>query len=236
MKLSIMQPYFLPYIGYWQLIASTDTFVIYDDVNFIKGGWINRNRYLYQGQPKYFNLIMSGASPNKKINEIGLLKNSRYNPEKKLLATFQMAYHKAPMYQEVLPLLEDILLYNSNKLAPYLEYSIRQLCCYLEIKTKILVSSNIKEKNSSLTGKDKVINICHCLGADTYVNASGGRCLYHHEDFKKAGLSLLFIETSPLKYHQFDAPFVPGLSIIDVLMFNSKEQVKELLQAYILVP
>ena len=79
-------------------------------------------------------------------------------------------------------------------------------------------------------------SVFDALGADTYVNASGGRCLYHHEDFKKAGLSLLFIETSPLKYHQFDAPFVPGLSIIDVLMFNSKEQVKELLQAYILVP
>ena len=73
MKLSIMQPYFLPYLGYWQLIASADTFVIYDDVNFIKGGWINRNRYLYQGQPKYFNVTMSGASPNKKINEVGLM-------------------------------------------------------------------------------------------------------------------------------------------------------------------
>ena len=131
MKLSIMQPYFLPYLGYWQLIASSDTFVIYDDVNFIKGGWINRNRYLYQGQPKYFNITMSGASPNKKINEVGLMKDPRYNPGKKLLSTFQMAYQKAPMYRQILPLLEEVLLYETDVLAPYLEHSIRSICQYL---------------------------------------------------------------------------------------------------------
>ena len=114
-----MQPYFLPYLGYWQLIASSDTFVIYDDVNFIKGGWINRNRYLYQGQPKYFNITMSGASPNKKINEVGLMKDPRYNPGKKLLSTFMTAYQNAPMYPSILPLLEAFLPYDSDNLAPF---------------------------------------------------------------------------------------------------------------------
>ncbi len=236
MKLSIMQPYFLPYLGYWQLIASADTFVIYDDVNFIKGGWINRNRYLYQGQPKYFNITMSGASPNKKINQVALMKDPRYNPGKKLLSTFQMAYQKAPMYHQILPLLEDILLYETDMLAPYLEHSIRAICQYLEIPAKILISSDLTEKDDTLAGKDKVINICHCLGADTYINAAGGRELYHQEDFQKEGLKLFFIEMDPVEYPQFGEPFVPGLSIVDVLMFNDKEKVQEMLRSYQLKP
>ena len=236
MKLSIMQPYFLPYLGYWQLIASSDTFVIYDDVNFIKGGWINRNRYLYQGQPKYFNITMSGASPNKKINEVGLMKDPRYNPGKKLLSTFQMAYQKAPMYRQILPLLEEVLLYETDMLAPYLEHSIRSICQYLELPARILISSQIKEKDCSLTGKDKVINICQCLGADTYINASGGRELYHQTDFQNAGIQLYFIEMEPIEYPQFGDPFVPGLSIVDVLMFNEREQVQEMLKKYQLKP
>lgn len=234
MKLSIMQPYFLPYLGYWQLIASADTFVIYDDVNFIKGGWINRNRYLYHGEPKYFNINMSGASPNKKINEIGLMQDPRYHQGKKLLSTFQMAYQKAPMYYKVLPLLEDIILCQEDNLARYLEHSIRRMCEYLEIPTKILVSSQITEKDSSLAKEKKVINICHCLGADTYINAIGGRELYSQEEFQEAGLQLYFIQMNEIRYQQFDQPFVPGLSIVDVLMFNEKEQVKQFLTEYTL--
>lgn len=234
MKLSIMQPYFLPYLGYWQLIASADTFVIYDDVNFIKGGWINRNRYLYRGEPKYFNITMSGASPNKKINEIGLMQDPRYHQGKKLLSTFQMAYQKAPMYRQVLPLLEDIILYEEDNLARYLEHSIRQMCRYLEIPSKILVSSQITEKDSSLAKEKKVINICRCLGADTYINAIGGRALYSQAEFKEAGLHLYFIQMKDIQYRQFDQPFVPGLSIVDVLMFNEREQVKRFLAEYTL--
>ncbi len=234
MKLSIMQPYFLPYLGYWQLIACADTFVIYDDVNFIKGGWISRNRYLYQGSPKYFNLIMSGASPNKKINEVGLMRDSRYHQGKKLLGTFQMAYQKAPMYKEVLPLLEEIVLFEEDNLARYLEHSIRAMCRYLQIPARICVSSQIPEKDGRLVKEDKVLDICRCLGADTYINAIGGRELYRQEDFRRAGVDLFFIQMDPIEYTQFGDPFVPGLSIVDVLMFNDKETVKGYLQAYTL--
>ena len=116
MKLGIMQPYFLPYLGYWQLMHCVDTFVIYDDVNFIKGGWINRNRYLYQNQPKIFNIIMQDASSFKKINEIGLMQsNNSYNPMKKMMSTFAMAYRKAPYYDETVSLLDQQLFRYHNK-------------------------------------------------------------------------------------------------------------------------
>ncbi len=236
MKLSIMQPYFLPYLGYWQLIHCADTFVIYDDVNFIKGGWINRNRYLYQGEPKYFHIEMSGASPNKKINEIELFKSPRYSPGEKLLSTLQMAYQKAPAYEEFLPVLKSVILHPEDNLARYLEYSIRTLCEYLEIPTKILVSSQIKGKDSSLAKEKKVINICQHLGAATYINASGGRQLYQAEEFKEAGLNLRFIQMNPISYEQFHHPFVPGLSIVDVMMFNPKPAVLKLLTQYTLEP
>lgn len=234
MKLSIMQPYFFPYLGYWQLIASGDCFVIYDDVNFIKGGWINRNRYLYQGEAKYFNITMSGASPNKKINEIALMQSSRFHPGKKLLSTLQMAYQKAPMYREIIPLLETIILYPEDNLARYLEYSIRSLCEYLEIPTKILVSSQIPQKDSSLAKEKKVLDICRCLGADTYINAIGGQALYSRKEFEQAGIRLFFIRMNPIEYPQYHSPFVPGLSIIDVLMFNNRKTVQQLLTEYTL--
>ncbi len=234
MKLSIMQPYFFPYLGYWQLIASSDAFVIYDDVNFIKGGWINRNRYLYQGEAKYFNITMSGASPNKKINEISLMRSPRFHPGKKLLSTLQMAYQKAPMYHEILPVLETIILHPEDNLARYLEYSICALCDYLEIDTKILVSSQITQKDSRLAKEKKVIDICRCLGADTYINAIGGQALYSREEFEQAGICLYFIRMNPIEYPQFQSPFIPGLSIIDVLMFNDKQTVRQFLTEYTL--
>lgn len=236
MKLSIMQPYFLPYLGYFQLIASSDTFVIYDDVNFIKGGFINRNQYLYQGEAKYFHIELSGASSNKKINEIELLTSAKYNPREKLLTTFQMAYRKAPMYDEVFPLLAEIILYPETNLAKYLEHSLRRLCSYLEIPANILVSSQIGEKDNRLAGEAKVINICRCLGADTYINAQGGRCLYHPAHFAREGLRLYFISMRPVVYPQFNAPFVPALSIADVLMFNGRDKTRQLLGECDLTP
>lgn len=234
MKLSVMQPYFLPYLGYWQLIASTDTFIIYDDVNFMKGGWINRNRYLYHGEAKYFNINMAGASSNKKINEVGLLKSDRYHPGKKLLSTLQMAYQKAPMYREVLPLLEEIILYEEENLARFLEHSIRTVCRHLEIPTRILVSSGIQGKDPTLSREQKLMELCRLTGSDTYINAIGGKELYTKEAFNAAGLKLFFIRMNPVTYPQFGQPFVPGLSIVDVLMFNPKEKVQEMLTEYTL--
>lgn len=234
MKLSIMQPYFLPYLGYWQLIECADKFILYDDVNFIKGGWINRNRYLYQGQAKMFNLIMQGASPYKKINEIELqMPNSSYNPHEKLLSTIKMAYKKAPMYQEVIPLIENILLFNEENLAKYIENSIRKMCEYLNIDTEILVSSNI-EKTPDLTKEKRVIDICKRLGATYYINAIGGKTLYDVSNFRKNGIELRFIKMGEIKYEQFDNHFVEGLSILDVLMFNDLETIKLFLKNYTL--
>ncbi len=229
MKLGIMQPYFLPYIGYWQLLNAVDQYVIYDDVNFIKGGWINRNNILINNEAKLFNIQMQGASSNKLINEIEVSSNQVW--KKKFLKTIENSYSKAPFYKDVYPVLEDIINYDETNLAKYIVNSISQVCDYLNIDTKLIISSDIN-KDNELKGQDKVIEICKVLGADEYYNAIGGQSLYSYNDFKKSGIKLSFLKTNMHEYKQFNDEFVDGLSIIDVMMFNSVSYIKTKLEAY----
>lgn len=232
MKLGIMQPYFFPYIGYWQLLNAVDKYVIYDDVNFIKGGWINRNRILMNGEAKMFNVQMQGASPNKLINEVEVSTNEQ--GQKKLLRSIENNYRKAPYFKDVYSILEEIILSKETNLAKYLEYSIKKVCEYLDIRTEIIISSNI-EKDNELKGQDKVIDICKRVGATEYFNAIGGQELYSKKVFKDNNIELRFLNTNDIEYIQFENKFVSNLSIIDVLMFNSKKDIKKILENFELV-
>lgn len=232
MKLGIMQPYFIPYIGYWQLMNAVDKYVIYDDVNFIKGGWINRNRILVNGEPKYFNVPMLGASPYKLINEVGV-NNDRKLTDKNLRA-LEWAYRKAPYYGDVFPLMERVLESGKDDIASYIAESFRIIGEYLDIKTEFIISSDL-EKDCEQKGQDKVLSICKLLGATEYYNAIGGQKLYSFEDFKAQDITLKFLKTSDIVYEQFGNEFQPNLSIVDVMMFNSREQVQQMLKKYTLV-
>lgn len=232
MRLGIMQPYFCPYIGYWQLINAVDKYVIYDDVNFIKGGWINRNKILMNGDGKLINIRMHNASPNKLINEIEMYGDQIFN--NKLLKTIKGCYAKAPYYSNIYPVIENIITYEEKNLARYLEYSIRMICKCLSINTELIVSSEI-EKNNNLKGQEKVIEICKILCADEYCNAIGGQNLYSYGDFASQGIQLKFLKTGRIKYQQFENEYVPNLSIIDVMMFNSVEDIKKILNQYELI-
>ena len=229
MKLGIMQPYFFPYIGYFQLMNAVDTFVIYDDVNYIKQGWINRNRILLNGKDFLFTLKLDGASSFKKINEISI---GRHN--EKLLKTITQAYRQAPYYATLYPIIENIILNTETNLAKYITHSIHSIANYLTIKAKLINSSEIN-KNNQLAAQEKVIEICKQLGAVDYMNAIGGQELYNKEVFKDANIHLHFLKSNPIQYNQYDNNFVPSLSIIDVMMFNSSEEIKAMLNQYELV-
>jgi hypothetical protein len=229
MRLGIMQPYFFPYIGYYQLINAVDKFVIYDDVNFIKGGWINRNRILLNEAPFMLNIPMEGASSFKKINEINIGKN-----KEKILLTIQQAYKKAPFYNKVYPLISEIIRHNNDNLALFISNSIIKVSEYFQIKTEIILSSDI-EKNKELKAQEKVMSICKVLGATEYCNAIGGQELYSKETFSENGITLNFIKTRPIIYSQYKNQFIPWLSIIDVMMFNSSDDILEMLGKYDLV-
>lgn len=228
MKLGIMQPYFFPYIGYWQLINAVDKYVVYDDVNYIKGGWINRNNILLNGTKHLITLPLEEASSFKLINEISITKNEVL--KNKLIKTIKSAYLKAPYYETIMPLIETLILDNTN--IAMLNYNIiLAVKNYLNINTEILLSSNIK-KDNTLKSQDKVIHIAHILGATEYINAIGGQELYNKDDFLKENIKLSFLKTSNVKYSQFKNEFVPYLSFIDILMFNSPEQIKEMLNDF----
>lgn len=229
MTLGIMQPYFMPYIGYWQLMAAVDTYVVYDDVNYIKGGWVARNNILLNGQKHMFTITLNGASPNKLFNEISIKDDF-----KKFSRLIESAYRKAPYYAEVSALLDKIYNYEDKSLGAFMMNSFQVVLDYLEIDTKLILSSTI-EKDNSLRGKDKVKHICHLLGMDTYYNAIGGQELYDKNDFKADGIDLHFVKTELSPYPQLNNEFVPGLSMIDVLMFNNPIGVKQLLTNYKLV-
>ncbi|WP_035789373.1 WbqC family protein [Butyrivibrio sp. XBB1001] len=231
-KLGIMQPYFFPYIGYFQLINAVDEHIIYDDVNFIKGGWINRNRILVNGEPSYINVQLSKASPNKLINELSIYPDSRL--QKKLLLTLESNYKKAPYFEVIYPFLEEMISTMDGQLSTFLAECLKAVCNYLGIQTTILLSSEL-EKDSSLKSEAKVIDICKRRDADIYINAIGGQHLYDYSHFASNGITLRFINSAPIVYKQFDNDFCPNLSIIDVMMFNSVETIKKYLDSYTLI-
>jgi hypothetical protein len=224
-----MQPYLFPYLGYWQLINVADVFVIYDDVNFIKQGFINRNYLLGKNKPQVFTLELLGASSNRLINEIEVGRN-----RKKLIKTICQNYIKAPYFREVMPLLEEILTNEEKNLAFYVGHSIQRIAEFLNLEVKFLYSSEIK-KNCELRAQDKVIDICKNLNASVYINAIGGQKLYSKDEFKKNNIVLNFIKTDLSQYKQFGNDFVPNLSIIDVMMFNDVHTINSYLESYQLV-
>lgn len=231
-KVGVMQPYFFPYIGYWQLMNVVDKYVIYDDVNFINRGWIHRNRILVNGQPKYFNLPMLGASQNKLINQIAVNKDDKEIYRN--LCIIRDAYKKAPYYKTVYPIIEEILNCKENNVAEYIANSFHVINRYLNIKTELVMSSALN-KNCALKGQDKILDICRVLNASEYYNAIGGQELYDSESFWKLGIELHFVKTEDIEYSQFNNEFQANLSIIDVMMFNSTEEIEMMLQRYTLV-
>lgn len=227
MKLGIMQPYFMPYIGYFQLMKAVDKYVVYDDVNYIKGGWGNRNHILINGEKEMFTVTLQKASQNKLFNEIVI-----GDDFKKLMKTLQMNYSRAINFDQTMVLMERIISFPNKQLAVFIANSFREILSYLSVETEILMSSEIP-KDNSLRGKDKIIQICEILGADTYYNAVGGKNLYDQEEFREHGITLNFVDSLPQVYSQLHTrEFVSGLSMVDVLMNNTKDEVNRLLDSF----
>lgn len=222
MKLGIMQPYFLPYIGYFQLIASVDQFIVYDNIKYIKNGWINRNRMLLNGTDTVFTLPLGKGSDA--LNVVDRKLAVEFDRDK-LLNRFKGAYNRAPEFEVVYPILERIVRHDEGNLFHYIHHSIVQMCEHLGIETEIRVSSKF-DIDHNLKGQDRVLALCKAAGADTYINLIGGVGLYSKEAFRIQGIDLQFIKTTPFEYAQFGAAFVPWLSIVDVLMFNPLDRVR----------
>ncbi|MEL2242161.1 WbqC family protein [Leclercia adecarboxylata] len=221
MKIAVMQPYFLPYIGYFQLMASVDRFVLFDNVQYVRQGWINRNRILRNGQSSIITLPLKKDSRFLNINERYV---SEVFSKTKILNQLQDAYRYAPYYDSVFPLLEKIISCDGNNLFDYLLHSLIILRNTFSLECEIVVCSELNIDHS-LRSQEKILAICKEQNANTYINAPGGRELYERERFQQQRVSLQFIQPGDVHYPQFGAEFVPWLSIIDVMMFNNLENV-----------
>jgi len=228
MKLAIMQPYIFPYIGYFQLINAVDKFVVYDNIQFTKKGWINRNRILVNGKDEYFTLPLKKASDYLHVDQRKL--SDTFKTERdRILRRLQESYRKAPEFNAVYSLVESVFNTDEENLFDFIYQSLQAVCAYLDIKTEFVVSSTLPV-NHELKSQDKVIAICKALQATQYINPAGGVELYSKDVFKQNNIELSFIRSSSFEYQQFKNEFIPWLSIIDVMMFNSKEKVGEYIQ------
>lgn len=229
MKVGVMQPYFFPYLGYWQLFGAVDKFVVLDDVNYIKRGYINSNSILINGLPHKFTIPLNKASQNKLIKDTKMLFSM--TDRESFLKMIMMAYRKAPCFDEIYPVLEEIVMHDTDDLTEFIVVSFMKVKELLGLKTDILLSSEIK-KNNDLKGEERIIEINKKLGADMYINAIGGQQLYSYEHFWKESIKLCFIKMHQYQYKQFDDNFVPNLSLIDVLMFNDVDDVLKMIGDY----
>jgi WbqC-like protein family len=224
-----MQPYLFPYIGYIQLMNMSDKFVIYDDVNFINKGWINRNRILVNGQAFMFTIPLQNASQNKLINEVILEENPKWR--EKTLKTIEQAYKKAPTFEVFMPVVKTVFTKNSRTIADLALESLLAIKDYLALSVEIVPSSAIYQ-NTDLKAQNRILDICKQTGATRYINPTGGMELYSKEDFVKENIELYFIKSNPIHYQQNTSTFVPWLSILDVLMYNDIPTVKAFLNEY----
>ena len=233
MKIAIMQPYFLPYIGYFQLLNAVDEFVVYDNIKYTKKGWINRNRILVNGQAAPITLPLKKGSDFLDVKD-RFLADSWPVARKKLLNKIKGAYLQAPRFSAVYPLIEKIVLYDDPNLFNFIFNSLEQLKDYLRIKTPLVVSSLIPVA-PNLKAEKKILKICAARQAEVYLNPVGGLNLYNRDEFQRQGVNLSFLKSAEIKYNQAGNDFVPWLSIVDVLMFNEPEKIKEYLNDFVLI-
>jgi hypothetical protein len=229
MRLAVMQPYLFPYLGYFQLIHSVDRFVLFDDVNFIKRGWINRNRILLGGKEYRFTVPLEDASQNRLINQTLTISDGKWKSD--LLKTLERAYRHAPHFDSAFPVIEASVSYDDRNIARFIGHSLALITRHIGIGAEFVPTSS-GYGNIHLRGQDRIIDICVKEGAKFYHNAVGGRELYNSLAFASAGLELRFISSRLRDYPHQSATFVPGLSIIDVLMWNELSHVRAMVSDY----
>lgn len=244
MKLAIMQPYFMPYIGYFQAMAAVDKYLLYDKVAFIKKGWINRNRiYIQNVGTQFITIPLKNKSSFTNISDVQIDNTTDWRS--KMLNLIYYNYKRSLFFDVVYPLMENSIKQSSELISEYNFVVLNQIATFLDINTPIELCTDpmyegieeqlAKYDDSLLRKYDRIKFICQANNADNYINPIGGQDLYDKKVFAEHGIKLSFVQTEQFAYPQFAPEFIPNLSIIDVLMHNGKEGTKQLLNAYKLI-
>jgi hypothetical protein len=231
MTIAVMQPYFLPYIGYFQLINAADKFVFYDDVSFIKGGWINRNLFKISSKKSFITVPCKGISSSKKINEIEV--NLNQINRDKILRSIEQSYKKSPNFEQVFELFRRIIDCEAQSISRFSANSVVEVSNYLGLGTEFYFSSELAYNHSHLDRSIRLIEMVKLLKGKTYINPLGGQHLYSKEDFETSGLILDFIAIDNKFFLDSGLESILDFSIIDVLMNESIVNCKSYLSNYI---
>jgi hypothetical protein len=226
MDVAIMQPYFFPYIGYFQLMKSVQRFVFYDDAQFMKGGWVNRNRILYEGQPRWWTYPV--VHDDYRLPISGRRYRRSHENDQSLLGKLDGAYRNAPHHADIRGLVQDSLPADEDVVSSLNQHQLTVLSRRLGITCEFHRSSDLAV-DDALTAEQRVIAICRQLGATRYINSAGGMSLYQRASFEAAGIELAFLQPRPRPYAQLGQAYVPSLSIVDVLMFNPVDAARAML-------
>lgn len=234
MKMSIMQPYFFPYIGYIGLIKNTDIFILLDEVQYIYHGWISRNRVLKpNGGWQYIVVPLASHSRNTVIKNVEISTTVDWN--KKIIAQLQH-YKKAPFYQDVIALCRDVFNAEFKTIADLNMAGLKAVLEYLNIEKQIYLFSEMNLTIEKPNAPDEwALSICRAFGGVTeYWNPIGGKFLFNRKKYEQNGVALRFYEPEIIPYRQKGSNFEPSLSILDVMMFNSPETIIEMMGSFTL--
>lgn len=220
-RVCVNQPYFFPYAGYFGLIEKCDLFVVYDDVKFTKGGWINRNRILSHGSVLNFSLPLQKASDYLNISERKL--SATYDPDK-LFRSLEGAYRNTTNWVAVRDSLAALLKTDAPNLFDFLFETLKELCGLLGIKTEFVRASEANSNDDEVSGLERLLAILQSVGTTEYINLPGGKSLYNREDFEEQGIRLGFSQFTSISYPQEGSrvqgeskKFVDNLSVIDII-------------------
>lgn len=234
MKVGLMQPYFFPYIGQFQIINAVERFIIVDELQYIKSGWMHRNRILNQNTDWQYIMMPVGKhrlALNTLIRDVFISEGDQW--KKKILSQLIVYKKIAPFYHDIYNLLAECFETTEKNLARLNGFFFKKVCDYLEIPFKIEISSEMNFDYSTVIDKeDRGIKMLQQLGASELINPPGGVELYSKENFSAHGLTISFLKPNLREYNQRRPEFQPGLSIIDVMMFNSKEEIGKMLNDY----
>ncbi len=236
MTLGAMQPYLFPYLGYFQLMEHVDTYVFCGDMQYMRQGWINRNRIcIHKDQVHFFTFSVIKDNYRKNINQRHYA-NLKTDSEKLKRYLFQ-SYKKAVNFEEAYAVLEKVLEFPDDNVACFNMNANSVIARYLGIETEITCTDDIKDDAFlhmfHRSGREeRVVQLCNYFHAETYVNAIGGTSLYHKDYFAKNGIELQFMQIGDIHYGQFGEGFISNLSIIDVMMHNKAGAIKPLLKKY----
>lgn len=234
MRLAVMQPYIFPYVGYFQLIKAVDVFVFFDDVQFKRRSYITRNAILINEESNAFSIPVQKGNQQDLINQIKLHDGEFENWKNKFLRSLNHAYAKAPYFKPVYDLAQAVFETDCTTIGMLTKRSIEKTCDYLKVEVEFKNSTSLDYDREG-DGQDKILSICGLLQANTYINAINGRSLYTSETFQEQGVDLFFLEPKVEPYKQFDSGFIPNLSIIEMMMFLSPEEIGKHLEKYKLI-